>query len=524
MTRLIASAALLVTVALTPPSKAQSPNEHADAAPTRYHHELVVVEGLGALSFPNSGAPEAQDAFNRGVLLLHSFEYRSAAEAFREAQALDPDFALAYWGEAMTYNHPIWEVQNRDAARAAIERMGETQEARFATAPTERERDLLAAIEVLYGEGNKEDRDDEYARFMEALHAKYPDDPEIAAFTALAILGTADEGRDFATYMRAAAIVEEVFDANPNHPGAAHYLIHSYDDPIHAPLGMRAARAYSQIAPDAAHAQHMCSHIFVASGLWQDVVDANLNAVAAASRARAQSGLAPVACGHPITWLNYGYLQLGEVEQAAELIAACHADAVAEDSPPPVFDPDLSNQASFLTMWARYLVDTEAFDSDIARLSIELRPDQVQERMTVAYMDGLEAAKRGDEAGVRSSISAVRELGLETARLAADADMTLELEATARSAVIEAQMEALLAQTQGDAAAAITHAREAARLEEQMPFMFGPPFIDKPSHELLGELLLAAGHRSEAEEAFRAALARTPGRKMAVKGLERAGE
>jgi len=239
---------------------------------------LTHVPGLGSISFPNSGTASAQPAFIRGVLELHSFEYEAAAEAFRDAQKADPGFALAYWGEAMTDNHPLWQQQDKAAAQAALARLGDTPTARAVKAPTDRERQYLAAVEVLYGDGSKHDRDDAYMRAMGRLMAAYPDDMEARAFYGLSILGSRDGVRDFATYMRAAATVQPVFDANPDHPGAAHYLIHSFDDPIHAPLGLPAARKYSEIAPGAAHAQHMTSHIFVALGLWDDVIAANIRA------------------------------------------------------------------------------------------------------------------------------------------------------------------------------------------------------------------------------------------------------
>jgi tetratricopeptide (TPR) repeat protein len=186
---------------------------------------------LGTIEFPNSGAAEAQPSFVRGVLLLHSFEYADAAEAFREAQRLDPHFAMAYWGEAMTYNHSLWGEQDREAAWEVLKRLGATTEDRLARARTEREKGYLRAVETLYGEGPKLERDRAYAEAMRRLHDSYPNDVEAKAFYSLAILGTAHEGRDHVTYMRAAGFAEEVFRDNPRHPGAAHYLIHSYDRP-----------------------------------------------------------------------------------------------------------------------------------------------------------------------------------------------------------------------------------------------------------------------------------------------------
>ena len=222
---------------------------------------------LGKIHFPTSGSPEAQEHFLRGALLLHSFEYDDARDAFRAAREVEPDFAMAAWGEAMTYNHPLWLRQNPDEARAALEQLAPTPEARLAKAPTEREKGYLRAVEILYGDGDKLARDLAYAETMGELSARFPEDLDAAAFHALALLGTCHDGRDTATYMRAAAIVEEVFAENPEHPGAAHYLIHSYDDPVHAPLGLRAARLYAEIAPAAVHALHMPSHVFSPSAV-----------------------------------------------------------------------------------------------------------------------------------------------------------------------------------------------------------------------------------------------------------------
>ncbi|PYQ63020.1 MAG: hypothetical protein DMF53_11485, partial [Acidobacteria bacterium] len=215
--------------------------------------------GVGEVSFANSGSPAAQASFLRGLALLHNFEYEDAAAEFHKAQAIDPGFAMAYWGEAMTYTHPVWMQQNAAAARAALGRLGATPEARLAKAKTERERDYLRAVEILYGDGTKEERDFRYADAMAALHQRYPDDVDATAFYALSLLGTAHQGRDFAVYMKSAALLEEVFPTHQHHPGVLHYLIHSYDDPIHAPLGLRAARLYGTVAPNAGHALHMTS-------------------------------------------------------------------------------------------------------------------------------------------------------------------------------------------------------------------------------------------------------------------------
>src|SRR5262249_40828411 len=198
----------------------------------------------------------------------------------------------------MTFNHPVWMEQDRDAAVVALKKLGATPQERAAKAATQREKDYLQAVEILYGNGEKNQRDFDYADAMRVVHEKYTDDPEAALFYALSLLGTAHEGRDFTIYMRAAAILEVVFHDHPNHPGAAHYLIHCYDDPVHAPLGLRAASVYSKIAPAAAHAQHMISHIYMSLGMWDEVVAANEIAVKKANQDDVRRGKPTSGCGH----------------------------------------------------------------------------------------------------------------------------------------------------------------------------------------------------------------------------------
>jgi tetratricopeptide (TPR) repeat protein len=485
----------------------------------------VATEGVGEVSFPNSGAPEAQGAFLRGLAQLHNFEYGSAAAAFREAQEIDPGFAMAYWGEAMTYNHTVWMEQDREAALAALERLSPTREGRIAAAQTEREKAYLRAVEILYGDGDKQGRDDNYAEVMRALYEAYPDDHEAAAFFALSLLGTAHEGRDFATYMRAAAVVEEVFDRQPRHPGAAHYLIHSYDDPIHAPLGLRAAVAYSSIAPDAAHAQHMTSHIFVAMGMWDDVVRANETAVAVVDRARSARGGPALVCGHYPFWLEYGYLQQGRPDDAKRILRGCRDAARSQEAASragagDLLDPDNTLRASYVQMRTRYIVDSEEWDSEVLGWEVPMG-EAWGDRLTYVFGTGFAAARRGDLVAAHEAHEALLEArqGLEAVlRTREDSGGQYGK----RASILERQLRAVILAEEGRVEDAIALVREAVAEEESLPFIFGPPYVDKPSHELLGELLLASGRAGEAREAFVTALSRTPERITAQSGLTRA--
>lgn len=464
---------------------------------------LAQSPGVGSVAFPNSGAAAAQTPFLTGLAQLHNFEYDNAAELFRQAQKIDPDFAMAYWGEAMTYTHPVWMQQDRDAAVKALSRLAATPEARAAKAKTAREKDYLHTVEILYGEGDKFARDVAFADAMGALHDKYPDDPEAAAFYAVALLGTAHQGRDFAIYAKAASVVEPVFKKYPNHPGAAHYLIHSYDDPMHAELGLPAARAYSKIAPLAGHAQHMTSHIFVALGMWDDVVAANETAITVSDRDRQAKGQGPAKCGHYNMWLEYGYLEQGRFTDAKKMVAACYASS----SPGP-----------FAGMRARYILDTEEWTGDVVSWTIpETAPAAA--RLTFEFTNGYAAVRRGDLPAARD---ALRRLGEARQAFESTTNTATDPTPAARAKILELELSALVQSSDPTDTAAIARLVEATKIEASLPFEFGPPAIDKPPSELLGEVLLAQGHAKEAREAFEAALARTPGRTTSLVGLMRA--
>src|SRR6266566_1796600 len=240
---------------------------------------------LGTIRFPSSASAAAQPAFLTGVKALHNFEFDEAFDAFQQAQKADPKFVLAYWGEAMSFNHPLWAEQDLNAARKALNKLAPTAQERAQKAPAGKERGLIEAVDVLFGEpaGDKLARDVAYSQAMQHLYEQDPEDHEIATFYALSLLGTVRPGdHGFKRQALAASIAEKVFRANPKHPGAAHFIIHSFDDPDHAPLGLEAARAYARIAPSAPHALHMPSHIFVQLGMWDDVVASNKVAYAAA--------------------------------------------------------------------------------------------------------------------------------------------------------------------------------------------------------------------------------------------------
>ena len=470
----------------------------------------MTIAGLGTITFPVSTRSAAADsAFVRGVLLLHAFEYDDAAAAFRKAQRLDPDLALAYWGEAMTYDHPVWDEEDVPAARAALARYAPGARAREARAPSSRERGYVHAVDLLFGDGPKARRDTLYSGAMDSLLTANPADDEARAFFALSLLGLSQGVRNVPTYLRAAAIAESVFARNPDHPGAAHYWIHGMDDPAHAAQALPAARALSRIAPDAGHAQHMTSHIFMALGMWDDVVRANLDA------RRVMGGKS--FCGHGNFWLEYGYLQLGDTTHAGLLMRGCRARAAGSTT--DAADPDNSALGSAVEMWARYVIDTRGWAGADVAWTPTFGTGQFA-RATWEFTQGLAAAERGDSAGFREALG-----GFESSRAAVEQWIASQPfdpeneESRKRLDVLGLELAGLGQRLAGRSDSAVALLKRATVVEDSMAFAFGPPDVDEPSHELLGEVLLALGRGGEARAEYEAALKKAPGRVSVVRGL-----
>jgi tetratricopeptide (TPR) repeat protein len=455
----------------------------------------ALAQELGTISFPTSGAAAAQPEFVRGVLFLHSFEYASAADAFRRAQSIDPKFAMAYWGEALTYTHQVWNEQDLGKARAALQRLAPTRDARLAAAPTPRERAYLSAVEALYGDGTKARRDTLYANAMEQVSREWPNDDEAALLFATALLGLSQGVRDVPLYMRAGAIAQDVFRRNPRHPGAAHMIIHAFDDPVHAPLGLYAARQYSQIAPSAAHAQHMTTHIFLALGMWRDVVSQNIIA-SGPDTSKWQPG-------HYTSWLLYGYLQQGRFEDARKLLASLTAHAAGR----PAARGRVANLA------ARYVAETERWDGPEARAldgSVGAAGEDGYEYAT--FTAGYAAAKRGDRVRAATLLAQLAKTnGTATATVKPGANGSEVV-----PVILELSLRAELARQAGHLDSAIALFRRATALEDGMPAEFGPPAVVMPSHELFGSMLFAAGKPDDAAIQYTRALQLQPGRSAAL--------
>ena len=275
--------------------------------------------GLGKIHFPNSCAEAAQSPFLKGIAQLHSFQYAAAEKAFTEVTQADPKCAMAYWGLAMSRYRPLWDGANDKALRKGRTNLEKIQKD---WAVSKREREYIDAIAIIfnYDRSSGNDRIAGYSRAMAEIAKHYPDDGEAQAFYALSLLALPNRGDDTATREKVIAILDRLSAAQPEHPGAVHYLIHAADTPELASQGLTAARNYAKIAPASSHALHMPAHIFVRLGLWQESIDSNLAAAAAAAQATEQHMGEAQYQFHAMDFLNYSYLQMGEQAKALQVI------------------------------------------------------------------------------------------------------------------------------------------------------------------------------------------------------------
>jgi len=476
------------------------------------------LESVGNLRFENSGSPEAQEHFLRGVAILHSFGWKQAIAEFQAAQKIDPDFALAYWGETLCYNHPLAPEQDGKTPREVLAKLGATPEARLLKAPTPREMGFLRAVEALWTEGAQKDdwraRRVAYMDEMARLHKEFPGDDEVTTFYAVSLLSGARALEDdtFRLEVRAGALAMDVFNRNRNHPGAAHYIIHAFDDPIHAPLALDAADAFADIAPAVSHAIHMPTHIYIQHGMWEKVANQNMRAHRVASDLW-KSGDTMGDMSHSLDWGQYGFLQKGDYAKAAENVRRFEEMVKMSEK----------GRAStgFALAKARYVIETEewkvqempegASDEEIlanGMSAVRLKDLATAEKMEKRLAEKASTSPKGESAG-----------GAHAGHGGAPPPPSDEDQSTK---VMHQEMAALIALARGKKDEAVELLRKAVSLEETMRPPNGAADPVKPSHELLGEVLLETGNPSEAAKAFDASLLRMPNRARSLLGSARA--
>lgn len=493
---------------------------------------------LGKVEFPTSGSEQAQAHFLRGLAALHSFWFEEALEAFRESTKIEPDFMMGYWGEAMAHNHPLWSEQDTAAARQVIGKFKDTPKL------SARERAYLGTVRLLYGEGTKRQRDEAYSAAMEKVYHDYADDLDAAAFYSLSLLGLMSPGeKSFRLQARAGAIALEVYQKNPNHPGAAHYIIHAFDDPEHAILALPAARRYASIAPEAHHARHMPAHIFLQLGMWPEAAASNESAWESSDAWMKRKNLSPnVRDYHSLHWLLYVYLQQGRYRKAEELLTLMKK-TMSETSYDNKLRPNYYEN-NYANMAAAFVVETERWT--LAATLFPPGAPVVVSQTPAAAADtpvtqgthaghggngGTAAVTSDSTATVRSSNRSER-LPIFITNLAAATQGSLRQEPTLANLNVTSTGEgprvgdldiiAVAASLKGDHQKAIETMRQAVLVEEKLGPPSGPPLVIKPAHELFGEILLRAGKPGEAAEQFKIALLRQPNRARSLLGAARA--
>ena len=484
----------------------------AGALAQEHQHPSGGAEKLGTVRFTTSCSAAAKPRFDRGVALLHSFEFKPALEEFGAALEADPRCAIAGWGMAMCRwgnpfaagIRPASQVQHGLDAVARAERAGAT---------TERERAWIAAASRLYAGADTLDqraRTVAYERAMSELAAAYPDDREAAVFHALSLAASAlPTDKTYANQLKAGAILEKLAPEAPDHPGIAHYIIHSYDVPALAGKALEAARRYSTIAPTAPHALHMPSHTFTRVGQWQESIDTNIASAVAARRDRSTAEEL-----HALDYQAYAYLQTAQDAPARRVVDELPAVATR-------FDPDAIGSAApasagyfaLAAIPARYALERGAW-AEAAALEARETKFPYTEAMT-HFARALGAARIGQLATARASVEA---LGQIRERLAAakEAFWAEQVDVQRRGA------SAWLAMAEGRTAEALTLMREAADREDLTDKNAVTPGPLAPARELLGEMLLAAKEPAKARAEFQQTLKKEPNRFRAVYGAARA--
>jgi tetratricopeptide (TPR) repeat protein len=461
-------------------------------------------DNVGSIDFPTSVTGEAQQHFLRGVAILHSFGWEQAQEQFRAAQEIAPDFALAYWGESLSYNHPLFSNMDPSNPRDALNRLGPTPEIRLAKAPTDREKGFLKAVEILWGEGELSDRRIGYMEAMAELYENYPDDDEVATFYALAVISARSaSGGDLDNRMavRAGTIALDIFNSNPLHPGAAHYTIHAFDDPIHAPLALEAANQFAKTAPAVSHARHMPTHIFIQHGMW-DLVSGHNESAYSAARELWRPGQSMGDAIHSLDWGHYGDLQRGDYEKARLWIERIEAmssqGGFAEGGARGASGAARAMNTVALTK-NRYIVDTEEWQiQDITEDS----PDhQLLATALSAYHNKDQATLAAAEQELKRRVDS------------GDGGYT---------SIMANQTSALLHAGMNHPDVAVRFFDQAVETITPMAPPRGSANPIKPVFEMYGEVLVDLGRHADAIDQFATSLQRMPNRPRSLLGMARA--
>ncbi|UPG91816.1 hypothetical protein L2Y96_08640 [Luteibacter aegosomaticola] len=473
---------------------------HAQAM---HDHDHGIPEKLGTVSFPVACSPTVQQPFNRAVALLHSFAFDAARNAFANIAKQDPSCAMAHWGIAMTYFHPVWQPALPPATFAAGQK--EAQEALRLQPAAGSDRAYIQALNQLYKADPKatpSQRTLAYEAATANVAHDHPGDVEAQVFYAVALLSNASPtDKTHARQKQAVAILDPLFKANPDHPGIAHILIHACDSAELAAHGLAAARKYASIAPSASHALHMPSHIFTRLGLWDDSIASN---IASEKAAHAQGDLMGEL--HAMDYLVYAYMQTGRVKEARQVIAAMK-------QLPRLDMTDFAIAYASTAMPVRVAVEERHWDEAAAIAPPQGAPESVV--AIAVWAKGMGLARTGHADDARKQGERLR--GIE-ARLHVAGDTYW----ADQTGILATEIMAWAAQASGNPAGAVALLSDAAEKEDRIEKRPVTPGPIVPAREQLGELMLEQHKPGPALAAFRDALALAPGRAGALRGAAQA--
>lgn len=499
----LGSALLCFSLLCALPALAQEDNEMH-----MHHHEAG--EQLGKVSFPVSCAPASQQEFNRGVALMHSFQYEDAEAQFLEITKSDPSCAMAHWGVALSYFHQLWDRPQEPTLKRGHEQMLMAQKL---GAKTDRENDYIAALAIFYDNPASSDymkRVTAYSDAMGKLYQKYPNDLEAGAFYALSLLAAEPpDDTSLANQKKAVAVLMPLFQKDPDHPGLAHYIIHSCDNPQMAEMGLPAARVYAGIASSSAHAVHMPSHIFARLGLWQEDIQANLKSVALAQ----QSGAAYMAGHqlHAMHFLLYAYLQTGQDAKAKQIVD--QALQMAAAAPKMSDDNGMLRYYGFAQAHFPALYDLEMHHWSEA-MALKPAANAPPHMQTITYWaQTIAAARAGDVNAARAAAKRFDD-AQEAVRKSKYAYM-LEGHNLER-----AEVEAWLAFAEKKNDEALTQMRTVAETQDKV----GKAEVDIPAREMLADMLLESKQPEAALVEYEKAMKSDPNRFNELAGAARAAE
>jgi len=475
------------------------------------HHHALTEQEVGSVHFSTSCSPNLADNFNRAVALVHSFQYEDARAAFTNISERDPQCAMAQWGVAMSHYHGLWDNGDMAAGRAASNKALLIAGGNPKT--TLRENSYIVALAEIYREDGKDSyaHSQAFEQKMGALQAAYPQDDEAAIFHALTLAITAPKtDKTFANQRKCGEILEPIFAREPHHPGIAHYIIHCYDNPVLAEKGLSAARMYAKIAPASAHANHMPSHLFTRVGSWNESISSNIRSaeLAAAAEATSKNGEARDQRLHAMDYLEYAYLQSGQVQKAKAVLDKMNAL-------PPIAGLTLTGNYANAAIPARYAVELGDW-----KQASELKPlDQ-----GVPWAQAITWAAIGIGSARTGKVEHAAEAEV---KLAALRDAIAKQNNSYWSNQVEVQrreVAAWIAEQKSKPEDGLKLARSAAELEESMDKAAVTPGAVTPARELLAEMLLREHHPQEALQEYQSVLKIAPNRFNALFGAATAAD